>query len=113
MKRGIRVEISKQKRGAQRIKVYSLINIVLPWSPLMVTAPLDETRVRVPNRVFLLMVMMRRGNVRRTSNVPADSLPTTNVRGTFRFDGGAVSAARAVARNALSDTRGGIAKYEL
>jgi hypothetical protein len=44
----------------------------------------------------------------KTQNVPADSLPTTNVTGTGRFDGAAVSAARAVARNALSDVRGGI-----
>lgn len=43
-------------------------------------------------------------------NLPAASLPTINVRGVVRFDDGAVSAARAVARNVFNDARGGIFK---
>lgn len=59
--------------------------------------------------------MMTRGmryKEMRYQNLPADSLPTTNVRGAVRFDGGAVSAARAVARNVFNDARGGISKAQ-
>lgn len=42
-------------------------------------------------------------------DLPADSLPTTKVRGVCRFDGGAARAVRAVARKVLTDARDVIA----
>ena len=44
----------------------------------------------------------------RRSDLPADSLPATNVRGVALFSGCVVSAARAVARSVFSEARGGI-----